>query len=179
MSDTDFDRSLVFVLRMEGGFVDDPDDPGGRTNYGVIQKNYDKWRTAQELDTRDVKLISQDEVRVIYRTRYWEKSKSDEMPWPVSLAHFDGAVQHGPRNASLILQRATNYVARDPLRVDGMVGPMTTEAVRRQDPKMLARSIVIERLFFYCRIVERDRTQAKFLKLWRPRMERLIKAALA
>ena len=179
MSDVDFDRALVFVLKMEGGYANDPDDRGGATNFGVTQKNYDKWRTAQEIDTRDVKLISEDEVRVIYRTQYWQKARCDDLPWPVCLAHFDGFVQHRPRVASQILQRATNYIARDPLRVDGLVGVMTTEAVRRQDPRMLSRSIVIERLFFYSRIVERDRTQAKFLKLWRPRMERLIKAVLA
>ncbi len=180
MSDVDFDRSLVFVLRMEGGYANDPDDAGGATNFGITQKNYDKWRTDQGLEVRDVKDISQDEVRVIYRTQYWQQARCDDLPWPVSLAHFDGYVQHRPRSASQILQRATNHIARDPLRVDGLIGPMTTEAVRRQDPKMLARSIVIERLFFYIRIVERNRTQTKFLtKLWRPRMERLIKAVLA
>ena len=178
MSDPDFDRSLVFVLKMEGGYVNDPDDHGGATNYGVTQKNYNKWRISQELDVRDVKLISEDEVRVIYRTQFWQKARCDDLPWPVCLAHFDGYVQHRPRVASEILQRATNYAAREPLRIDGLVGPMTAEAVRRQDPRMLARSIIIERLFFYCRIVERDRTQAKFLKLWRPRMQRLFKVVL-
>ena len=178
MSDSDFDRSLALILKFEGGYVNDPDDRGGATNYGITQKNYDKWRTAQEIETRDVKLISDDEVRVIYRTQYWQQARCDDLPWPICLVHFDGYVQHRPRVASEILQRATNYTAREPLRVDGIVGPMTTATVRRQDPRMLARSIVIERLFFYCRIVERNRTQAKFLKLWRPRMQRLIKAAL-
>ncbi len=180
MSDVDFDRALVFVLKMEGGYANDPADRGGATNYGVTQKNYDKWSTAQGLETRDVKLISDDEVRVIYRTQYWQQARCDDLPWPICLVHFDGYVQHRPRPASQILQRATNYVAREPLRIDGMVGPMTIEAARRQDPKMLARSMVIERLFFYIKIVGRNRTQAKFLTtLWRLRMQKLIKAALA
>ncbi len=179
MSDVDFDRSLAFVLKMEGGYVNDPDDSGGATNFGVTQKNYDKWRTDQGLDPLPVNLISVDEVRVIYRTQYWQKAQCDDLLWPVCLAHFDGFVQHRPRVASEVLQRATNYVAREPLRIDGMVGPMTLEAARRQDPKMLVRSLVIERLFVYSKIVERNRTQVKFLKLWRPRMQKLIKAALA
>ena len=179
MSDVDFDRSLAFVLKMEGGYVNDPDDSGGATNFGVTTKNYDKWRDDQGLGVLPVNLISVDEVRVIYRTQYWQKARCDDLPWPVCLAHFDGFVQHRPRVASEVLQRATNYVAREPLRIDGMVGPMTLEAARRQDPKMLVRSLVIERLFVYSKIVERNRTQVKFLKLWRPRMQKLIKAALA
>ena len=175
----DFDKALTLILKLEGGYVNDPADRGGATNFGVTQKNYDKWRTDNDLDPREVKLISEDEVRTIYQVRYWQMSKADEMPWPVSLVHFDSYVQHRPRVASEILQRATNFVARDQLRVDGIIGPLTIETARRQDPKMLARSIIIERLFFYCRIVERDRTQAKFLKLWRPRMQRVLKVVLA
>ena len=178
MSDVDFDRSLAFVLKMEGGYVNDPVDSGGATNFGVTTKNYDKWRADQGLGVLPVNLISVDEVRVIYRTQYWQKARCDDLPWPVCLAHFDGLVQHRPRVASEVLQRATNYVAREPLRIDGMVGPMTLEAARRQDPKMLVRSLVIERLFVYSKILERNRTQVKFLKLWRPRMQKLIKAAL-
>ncbi len=174
---SDFDRALPFILRMEGGFVHDPDDKGGATNRGVTQKNYDQWRERQSLRWQDVKLITDEEVETIYFNEYWQAGRCDALPWPVSLAHFDSRVQHRPKQADEILQRATNHDGKQRLLVDGLIGPLTIAAVKRRDPQALSRLIIIERLFFYSRIVERDRTQAKFLKLWRPRMQKLLRAA--
>lgn len=173
---SDFDRALPFILRIEGGFVHDPDDRGGATNYGITQKTFDEWRERQTEKWRDVKLITNDEVAAIYLSDYWDAGRCGALPWPVSLAHFDSRVQHRPRQANEILQRATNHDGKHRLLVDGAIGPLTIAAARRRDPLALARLIIIERLFFYSRIVERDRTQAKFLKLWRPRMQKLLKA---
>ena len=175
----DFDRALPFILRMEGGFVHDPDDKGGATNKGVIQKTYDEWRERQSLGWRDVRLITDDEVASIYLEDYWDAGQCGALPWPVSLAHFDSRVQHRPRQADEILQRAVNQDGNQRLLIDGVIGPKTIAAVKRRDSFGLARLVIIERLFFYMRIVERDRTQAKFLKLWRPRMQKLLRAIKA
>src|SRR3954469_9591146 len=65
------DSALRFVLRWEGGFVDHPDDPGGRTNCGVTQNVYDAWRARQGSPQQDVKLIADAEVHAIYASDYW------------------------------------------------------------------------------------------------------------
>src|SRR6201986_252592 len=66
-----FTASLPFILRWEGGFVDDPDDRGGRTNKGVTQNVYHAWRADQGLPQQDVQQINDQEVAAIYYQRYW------------------------------------------------------------------------------------------------------------
>jgi lysozyme family protein len=66
-----FEASLPFVLRWEGGFVDHPNDPGGRTNKGVTQRVYDAWRKRQGLPVRDVKRLDDTELHRIYESGYW------------------------------------------------------------------------------------------------------------
>ncbi|RTH00928.1 hypothetical protein CSW50_10075 [Thermus scotoductus] len=93
----EFERALAFVLRWEGGYSDHPDDPGGATNYGITQATYDAWRKRQGLPTRPVREISMDEVRAIYRTRYWDPlpARYAEKDPPLALALFDYAVNSG------------------------------------------------------------------------------------
>lgn len=102
----EFERALAFVLRWEGGYSDHPDDPGGATNYGITQATYDVWRRSNGLPTRPVREISMDEVRAIYRTRYWEPIRGDELPPPLALATFDLAVNSGVGLARKALREA-------------------------------------------------------------------------
>ncbi len=59
-----FEESLPFIMRWEGGYVDHPDDPGGRTNKGVTQKTYDAWRARQGMAARHVRSIEDEEEEV-------------------------------------------------------------------------------------------------------------------
>jgi lysozyme family protein len=94
MSDALFLRAVTNVLVSEGGRVDHPADPGGRTNLGVTQKTFDAWRDTRSLPREDVWSITRDEAVEIYRERYWH-------PLPAGLADdvrfmaFDAAVNHG------------------------------------------------------------------------------------
>lgn len=95
----DFEKALVFVLRVEGGYVNDTSDPGGATNNGVTQKTYDSWRIEKGLPKQDVKLITMDEVTTIYKERYWLKAECNKMVWPYNLLTFDFAVNAGVKKA--------------------------------------------------------------------------------
>src|SRR5215467_3818504 len=86
-----FEAALPFVLRWEGGFVDHPNDPGGRTNQGVTQKVYDAWRRRQGLPQRDVKMIEHDEVLAIYESGYWIPPRCDLLEAQLDLVQFDTA----------------------------------------------------------------------------------------
>jgi hypothetical protein len=94
-----FDEALAVVLRFEGGYSDDPDDPGGATMRGITQRTYDAWRRRQGFPVRPVRTISDAEVRAIYREEYWQPAGCDTAPWPLALVLFDAAVQHGVRRA--------------------------------------------------------------------------------
>ena len=101
---SDYEMALRIVLKSEGGFVNHPADKGGPTNKGITQRTYDRWRKDNDLTLRSVKLIESHSVRDIYEQDYWFKAECDEMEWPLSLVHFDGAVNHGVRKESKFLQ---------------------------------------------------------------------------
>ena len=98
-------RALPILLGIEGGRNDDPDDLGGRTNFGVTQDVYDEYRDHRRLPRQDVYLITTDEVRDLYHVLYWLRAKCDSLPWPMSHVHFDTSVHHGVDMAARSLQR--------------------------------------------------------------------------
>ena len=101
-----FDRALPHILIHEGGRVNHPKDPGGRTNQGITQRVYNAWSAKSSLPARDVYLIDDAEVAAIYRFQYWEVVHGDVLPEGVGYVLFDGAVNSGPKQAIKWLQRA-------------------------------------------------------------------------
>lgn len=102
-TDADFDRALRQVLAFEGGYVNDPDDPGGATNRGITQATYDRWRGDHGQATRSVAGITDAEVRAIYYQRYWLASGAPSLPMPLALVHFDTYVNMRPADATKLL----------------------------------------------------------------------------
>lgn len=164
----DFAHALEIVLHIEGGYVNDPDDRGGATNYGVTQGTYDTWRKAQGLDEAPVSGISSEEVSEIYK-QYWDAVNADTLAWPVSLVMFDMAVNHGPLSAKKILQRTLQVTP------DGFVGPVTRDAMQFARPDSLANEILWHRVDKYRRISKGN--QQKFLRGWLWRVAHLRQEA--
>jgi uncharacterized protein (TIGR02594 family) len=127
-----FDAALAHVVAMEGGWSDDPLDPGGPTNFGVTLQTFAAHRridvTAQTIAglKADLRAISQLEVRDIYRTRYWQPCRAEALPRPLALMHFDAAVNHGVSGAARLMQQALGVTA------DSAIGPVTLAAVATQ-----------------------------------------------
>ena len=162
-----FLASMPFVLRWEGGFVDDPDDPGGRTNRGVTQAVYDAWRTKRQLPRCDVKLIDADEVHAIYEQGYWLPPRCDVLQRRLDLVQFDTAVNMGVRRAVQMLQRASGCI------VDGAFGPQTERAVGARDAEQLIVAYCDAREDYYRRLAESRPQLGKFLKGWLNRLNAL------
>ena len=133
-----FERALAHVLEMEGGYSNDPYDPGGPTNKGITLGDFAKWRgitvdaSSRATLIAELKSISSDTVADIYRARYWQAASCALLPDAVALMHFDAAVNRGVGGATRLLQAALG-VARD-----GEPGPVTLQAARSQ----AARAIV-------------------------------------
>ena len=168
-----FDQCLKFVLEREGGYVCDSSDRGGATNCGITQSTYDDYRVRAGRNRQPVIGIDANEISDIYRLLYWKAVHGDKLPRPVDLVVFDAAVNHGPRQAILFLQRAVG--AED----DGVIGPQTIAAVQADLKAGLsvsvAAAIIVMRREFYERLVARDATQAKFLNGWNNRLDHLSK----
>lgn len=90
-----FKKALAFVLKWEGGFVNDPDDKGGATNKGITQNTYNRYRKRKGLQLQTVKYITQQEVEDIYFNDYWLKSGCEKMSKKFAVLCFDTAVNMG------------------------------------------------------------------------------------
>lgn len=144
MSAASFDAALAFVLAHEGGFSDDPADPGGATNLGVTLATLQGWMGTHEVATvADVRGLTVAAVTPIYRARYWRAVSGDDLPAGVDLAVFDPAVNMGVGRAARFLQ-AVVWAERD-----GDIGPRTLAAVRSQPAADVINSLCDRRLTFY------------------------------
>lgn len=92
---SNFIQALAYVLRAEGGYSNDPHDPGGAKMYGIIQTEYNAWREQHGLPVRSVALIGIDERNEIYKTEYWDKVNGDNLPAGLDYCVFDAAVNSG------------------------------------------------------------------------------------
>lgn len=103
---SDFAEALALVLQMEGGRVNDPRDPGGRTNAGITQRTYDAWRHADGSPHRSVYAVTAAEIEAIYRENYARPLCFDRLPRGLAYAVLDAGVNSGPVQAVRWLQRA-------------------------------------------------------------------------
>ncbi len=132
-----FDQAFTTLLSHEGGYSDHPADPGGATRFGITET------VAREAGYRgDMRELPMDLAKRIYKARYWDAVRADELPEAVRYAVFDAAVNSGPRQAVLWLQRAVG------VKADGIIGPQTLAAVRAADPERLLRLVLAQRLRF-------------------------------
>lgn len=132
-----FDQAFTVLLGHEGGYSDHRDDPGGKTMYGVAEDT-----ARAEGYTGEMNALPLDVAKRIYRKRYWDAVRADELPAPLRYPMFDAAVNSGPRQAIRWLQRAV-LVADD-----GAFGPKTLAAVMQHDPHALRSQILGQRLRF-------------------------------
>lgn len=105
-----FDRAVEIVLAEEGGYVNDPSDPGGETRYGISK------RAHPAVSTKELTL---DEAKALYRQYYWDACLCDQLPWPLSLYVFDCAVNQGVSVSVKLMQRALQTTQ------DGVMGMQT------------------------------------------------------
>lgn len=101
-----FKKALSFVLKWEGGYVNNPYDKGGATNKGITQGTYNGWLTSRGLQRKDVKFISQSEVEEIYYNNYWLKAGCQKMSKIFAVISFDTAVNMGVGRVQEFLKAA-------------------------------------------------------------------------
>ncbi|TGS63025.1 hypothetical protein EN844_24655 [Mesorhizobium sp. M3A.F.Ca.ET.201.01.1.1] len=159
--DRNFARSLALVLQSEGGWSDNPADPGGATMKGVTLANFRRYVKA-DATKADLKKISDDQVATVYRRFYWDAVAGAELPDGVDYAVFDFAVNSGPGRAAKYLQAACGPT----IVQDGRIGPATLAKVRAKPPAVLIDTICDARLKF----LERLPTWPTFGKGWQRRI---------
>jgi uncharacterized protein (TIGR02594 family) len=127
-----FERALAHVLEMEGGYSEDPYDPGGPTNRGITLSEFARDKGVELTSDNfaalkaELRAIPAATVRRIYRDSYWLAACCPELPPPLALFHFDTAVNQGVTGAARMLQQAVGA------EVDSEIGPLTLAAVAAQ-----------------------------------------------
>jgi hypothetical protein len=119
---SNFDKCLALMLKHEGGFVNHPKDPGGMTNLGVTKTTWEEW-TRKPSDEAEMRSLTPEMVAPLYKARFWDRVKADDLPSGVDYAVFDAAVNSGPGRAARWLQECVGVTA------DGAIGPKTLQAV--------------------------------------------------
>lgn len=141
-----WERSIKEVLRHEGGYVDHPADPGGATNLGITLNTYRSYRNNPHLTADDLRHIPIGEVYDIYKTRYWDKVRGDQLPSGIDFLVFDFGVNAGVGRAAKMLQNLVGVPA------DGGIGPQTlraTSEVYEENPEQLIVAYTDARAEYY------------------------------
>lgn len=154
---------LPLVLKLEGGYVNNPNDPGGETNKGVTQKVYNKFRKVWKNSPQSVRYITDDEVKRIYES-IWRDSKADVFCTThpkTAITHFDFTVNAGKLQAAKVLQRSIGG-----LLVDGIIGTKTLAGLGLSLDESLFNDYQDARIKFYRELTVTKPILKEFLKGW-------------
>lgn len=120
-----FDQAFERLIGHEGGYVNDPRDPGGETKFGISKRSY---------PAEDIKALTLERAKAIYRRDFWGVAGCDAVPDAMKFDLFDMAVNSGPVTAIKTLQRSAGVTP------DGLLGPITLQALNSTPaPRLVAR----------------------------------------
>lgn len=167
----DFSRSFKIVLKHEGGYVNDPNDPGGETYKGIARNMNSKWDGWQIIDVQkrqsnfpvalDSNVDLQEKVEDFYRTNYWDRIKGDNIADDgVAASIFDFAVNAGLGAGVSLAQMVVGSEA------DGVMGNETTGKINNFDPDHFLAAYTVAKIARYLNIIKKRPSSQKYLYGW-------------
>ena len=150
---TTFNEIIEVILDHEGGYVDDPTDRGGDTNFGIAKRFYPDV---------DIKNLTKEQAKKIYHQDYWRVGKCDEIPTHLRHIYFDMCVNFGISGAIKVLQRAYNGKHSKDIDVDGKLGPMTLTAIQKLEEERVRAYRVLR----FANLVIKKPEQERFWYGW-------------
>ncbi|WP_071797824.1 holin-associated N-acetylmuramidase [Natronohydrobacter thiooxidans] len=153
------------IVAREGGFVNDPDDPGGATNFGVTIHTLRRLRPGQQIGVNEVRALTREDAIGIYIEHYFRRPRIADLPEPLWPTVFDMYVNAGA-NAVRILQRLFIEMGLQ-IAADGVIGPQTIAAAHRAQemaPAHLVDAYGIARRDYYYRLADQRPASRKFAR---------------
>lgn len=144
------------VLKAEGLYVNNPNDPGGETKYGICKRQYPK---------EDIKNLTEARAMEIYYKDYWAPYFYDSVGAHLAEKVFDTAVNIGPKNAFKLLQESVNKLGGN-LTVDGSIGPKSIEAINKFDEMKIIEQYRQLQASYYRNLCVKNKKLEVFLKGW-------------
>ncbi len=148
-----FEQIINDVLEHEGGYVNDPLDKGGETNFGIAKRWYPDL---------DIKALTKNDAVNIYYNDYWKPSKAEQLPNNLQATYFDMCVNMGQSRAVKILQETINSTGSTTIAQDGIIGSITIKSA----VNVSKRRLQAYRCLFYSKIVNEEPSQERFYYGW-------------
>lgn len=166
---SNFEKALSYTLVNEGGFTNNPNDPGGSTNFGVTSEDLARHRM-KPVTSDEVKAMTREEACDIYLKNYWTPLGLDQLKEPaIATAVFDIAVNRGMSAAIKCVQSVCK------LPVDGHMGPMTISSLNYMGPDLfLARFVSLVEHGYVELVLQLPEKRLGFLAGWSARAMRLL-----
>ena len=162
-----FQKALAAVLVHEGGYVFNKLDPGGMTNLGCTKTTWEEY-CGHPVDEKTMRGLTPTDVAPLYKNKYWDKVKGDDLPAGVDYVVFDAAINSGPGRAAKWLQACVG------VPVDGAIGNQTLQAVKAKDAKQLVNDYCAHRLEY----LKSLQTWGTFGKGWERRVKEVNASGL-
>ena len=156
---SNFEAALAHVLKSEGGYVNNPADPGGMTNLGCTKAVWEEF-VGHPVSETDMRELTPADVAPLYKRKYWDKVAGDDLPAGLDYCVFDAAINSGPGRAAKWLQEVAG------VKADGSIGPATLKAIDAFSPLEIIAQYNDKRLQF----LESLPTFATFGKGWSNRV---------
>lgn len=153
-------KIIAEILKKEGGYTNNPSDPGGPTNFGITLRTLGAWR-GKAVTAEDVMGLKVEEAIDIYNDMYISKPGFDKIPESMLKSNLiDFGVNSGPKTAIMNLQALLG------VKADGVLGPLTFAAVNQSNLKNLNNELVKRRVLTYARIVQSSPKKLTFIYGW-------------
>lgn len=160
-------KAAAWIIGAEGGYVNDPDDPGGETKFGISKRAY---------PTLDIAGLTEADALEIYRRDYWERNRCDVLAEAVpglALAHFDASVNSGGAAAAKLLCRALGVTPEVEWTSSGVLVSLGHRLAAGAAPDALVETLLLERAFYVASL----RNAPKYIRGWMNRIKALREAA--
>jgi len=147
-----FNDAIEKTLINEGGYVNDPNDTGGETKYGISKRAYPNV---------DIKNLTEDEAKEIYKRDYWDKIQGDAIQSQLLAEElFDTSVNMGVRTASKLIQGCVG------VHPDGVIGNKTLQAINYESEELILLRFKLAKIARYVRLANKRPQNRKFLRGW-------------
>jgi lysozyme family protein len=167
----DFTQAFQLMITHEGGYVNDPDDPGGETYKGVARKIFSKWSGWTTIDilkqqsgfpaNLDKSDDLQSAVADFYRVNFWDKINGDQISnQDVANSIFDFGVNAGSSTSSSLAQMVVGA------KSDGVIGPSSLASINNFDPDHFLAAFTVAKIARYVNIVKKRPTSRKYFYGW-------------
>lgn len=172
----DFNFAHKFSAKWEGGLTNHPSDPGGITNYGVslrwlktLNPDLGDIDRDGDIDADDIRSLTPQKAAELFRHEFWDAYHLSTLPQLSAAAHYDCAMNAGPKQAALLAQRACNhFVGPYGMRLaeDGVFGPKTRQFLKIWTTDALVIRMIALREQFYRDLCASKPQYRPFLKGW-------------